>query len=341
MASDRQIWRLARRPVGSVTEGDLVLRTEPIPDLAEGQFLLQVIYLSLDPTNRIWMSDMEQYMPPVAIGEPMRGLVAGRVVRSRKAGVAEGEIFSGFGLWADHLVTGGQNFSRMDLPPGVPLSVAFGVFGLVGPTAYFGLLDIGQPKAGETLVVSAAAGGVGQVVGQLGKIKGCRVIGIAGGPEKCRFIVDELGFDAAIDYRREDVGARLDALAPEGVDINFEQVGGPVMEAVMGRMRLFGRVALCGLISGYNDTQAQTVPAPWTRLLMRRLTVRGFIVTDFADRWGEAVSALGGWMAEGRIRTRQDVRPGLERAVAHLDSLYTGGNFGKLLVEVSPDAPRT
>ena len=341
MATERNIWRLARRPVGAIAEGDLAYAAEALPDLDAGQFLLQVLYLSLDPTNRIWMSDAEQYMPPVEIGAPMRGLVAGRVVKSRKAGVAEGALYSGFGLWTDYMVSDGQGLQPVVLPPGVPLSVAFGVFGLVGPTAYFGLLDVGRPKAGETLVVSAAAGGVGQIVGQIGRIKGCRVIGIAGGAEKCRFVVDELGFDAAIDYRSEDVGARLDVLAPDGVDIDFEQVGGPVMEAVMSRMRLFGRVPLCGLISGYNDTEVQTVPVPWPLILMRRLTVQGFIITDFADRWAESVAALSGWMAEGRIKTRQDVRPGLDRAVEHLDSLYTGGNFGKLLVEVSPASTGT
>lgn len=340
MATERNVWRLARRPVGAIAEGDLVYASEAMPEPEAGQFVLQVLYLSLDPTNRIWMSDAEQYMPPVEIGPPMRGLVAGRVVKSRKDGVAEGTLYSGIGLWADHMVSDGQGLQPVTLPPGVPLSVAFGVFGLVGPTAYFGLLDVGRPKAGETLVVSAAAGGVGQIVGQIGRIKGCRVIGIAGGAEKCRFLVDDLGFDAAIDHRSEDVGARLDALAPDGVDIDFEQVGGPILDAVFARMRLFGRMPLCGLIASYNDTLERHGPAAWRHVLMRRLTVQGFIVTDYADRWGEAVAALGGWMAEGRIKTRQDVRPGLDRAVAHLDSLYTGGNFGKLLVEVIPDAAR-
>ena len=334
MAATRHIWRLARRPVGSVAEGDMVFGEEAVPDLAEGEFLLKVLYLSLDPTNRIWMSDAEQYMPPVELGAPMRGLVAGRVVKSRKDGVAEGDLYSGFGLWADLMVTDGGGLNRIELPPGVPLSVAFGVLALVGPTAYFGLLDLGLPKAGETLVVSAAAGGVGQVVGQIGKLKGCRVIGIAGGPEKCRFLTEELGFDAAIDYRNEDVGARLDALAPDGIDIDFEQVGGPVMNAVVSRMRLHGRVVLCGLISRYNDTEEREDSGYWRLILMRRLSIHGFIVTDFAGRWGEALAALGGWMADGSIRTRQDVRPGLDRALEYLDALYTGGNFGKLLVEV-------
>ena len=286
------------------------------------------------------MSDMEQYMPPVEIGAPMRGGLCGRVVASRKPGVAEGEIYAGLGEWADRLVTDGRGLTRLKLPPGVPLSVGFGVFGLVGPTAYFGLLDIGKPKMGETLVVSAASGGVGQIVGQIGKIKGCRVIGIAGGEKKCRFIVDELGFDAAIDYKNENVLERLDALVPDGVDINFEQVGGPIMEAVMSRMRLFGRMPLCGMIASYNDTKGRGGPRTWPLILMRRLTVQGFIVTDYAARFGEMTKVLGGWMAEGKIKSRQDVRKGLENALTHLGALYTGDNFGKLLVEVSPDAAR-
>jgi NADPH-dependent curcumin reductase CurA len=235
------------------------------------------------------------------------------------------------------MITTGLGLGPLPRLPGVSVAVAFGVLGLVGPTAYFGLLDVGQPKAGETLVVSAAAGGVGQLVGQIAKIKGLKVIGIAGGPEKCRYVVDELGFDAAIDYKAEDVGARLDALAPEGVDINFEQVGGEIMEAVMARMKLFGRMPLCGMISTYNDVEPAPGPRAWPLILMHRLTVRGFIVTDYAPRFPEAAQALLGWMAEGRLKTRQDVRPGLETAMTTLGELYTGGNFGKLLLAVHPD----
>ena len=338
MGLDRNVWRLKRRPVGEIAEGDLSYASEPLPELADGQFLLQVLYLSLDPTNRVWMSDMVQYMPPVAIDAPMRGGVAGRVVASRKEGVTEGQLFMGLGEWADLIMTDGHMLSPFKPIPGVPLSVAFGVFGLVGPTAYFGLLDIGKPKEGDTLVVSAAAGGVGQIVGQIGKIKGCRVIGIAGGPDKCRYIVDDLGFDAAIDYKAEKVGARLDELAPDGIDINFEQVGGPIMDSVMRRMRLFGRMPLCGMVSGYNDEKGSTGPAAWPMILMHRLTVRGFIVTDYAPRFGEMAKELGGWLAQGRIKTRQDVRPGLESAVTNLKDLLDGGNFGKLLIEVTPEA---
>jgi NADPH-dependent curcumin reductase len=335
MTMNRHVWRLAKRPVGDIADSDLQYREEPVPELEDGQFLLQVGYLSLDPTNRIWMSDQEQYMPPVGLNEPMRGGVVGRVLASRKPSVPEGTLMAGLGEWASHMVSDGAGMSAFPEIPGITIPQAFGTFGVVGPTAYFGLLDIGQPKPGETLVVGAAAGGVGQIVGQIGKLKGCKVIGIAGGAEKCRFITEDLGFDAAIDYKGEDVGAALDRLAPDGVDINFEQVGGPIMSAVMDRMKLFGRVPLCGMISGYNATTASEEPGRWTMILMRRLTIRGFIMTDYAPRFPEAFQALAGWMLDGTVKTRQDIRPGLENARDSVKLLYSGGNFGKLLVEVS------
>ena len=334
--TNRNVWRLAKRPVGDIADGDLVYGNEALPALQDGQFTLRVTYLSLDPTNRIWMSDQEQYMPPVVVGAPMRGGVVGRVVESRKDGVNVGDLYAGLGEWADHMVTDGTGLSRLPEIPGVSLAEAFGTLGLVGPTAYFGLIDIGQPKPGETLVVSAAAGGVGQIVGQIAKIKGCRVIGIAGGKAKCDYVVNELGFDACIDYKSQDVGAELDRLAPDGIDINFEHVGGDIMVAVLKRMKLFGRIALCGMISSYNATDTAEPPGFWTMILMRRLTIRGFIVTDFAPRFAESGAALLAWMMEGKLKTRQDIRPGLENAATAVKDLYSGGNFGKLLVEVTP-----
>ncbi|QXQ05265.1 NADP-dependent oxidoreductase [Sphingosinicellaceae bacterium] len=330
----RNVWRLKHRPEGDIADGDLVYAAEDLPPIAEGQFLLRVIYLSLDPTNRIWMSDDEQYMPPVEMGAPMRGGIAGEVVESRKPGVAVGDRFLGLGEWTDLVVTDGTGLSPFPAIPGIDFAHQVGTLGLVGPTAYFGLLDIGQPKPGETLVVSSAAGGVGQIVGQIGKIMGCRVIGIAGGKAKCDYVVNELGFDACIDYKSQDVGTELDRLAPDGVDINFEQVGGHIMAAVLQRMKLFGRVPLCGLISQYNGHEDDPASI-WTMMLMRRITVRGFIVLDFAHRFGEAAQALAGWMLAGKLKTRQDVRPGLENAATVVRELYTGGNFGKLLIEVS------
>lgn len=335
----RHVWKLAKRPEGDIADGDLEYVEEALPTLADGHLLIETIYLSLDPTNRIWMSDREQYMPPVEIGAPMRGGIAGRVLESRVQGIEAGAIVGGLGEWATHIIAPKGSVSVLPSIPGVPLAAAFGTFGVVGPTAYFGLMDIGQPKAGETLVVSAAAGGVGQIVGQIGKIMGCRVVGIAGGREKCDWITGELGFDAAIDYKNEDVGKALDRHCPDGIDIDFENVGGPIMQAVLDRMNTFGRVPLCGLISQYNETGQTQGGAPgyWETMLMRRLTVRGFIVTDFADRFAESSAKLGGWMAEGRLKTRQDIRKGLGKADEHVKLLYSGGNFGKLLVEVSPE----
>lgn len=330
----RNVWRLKHRPEGDISDDDLDYGQEAVSPLADGQFSLGVTYLSLDPTNRIWMSDAEQYMPPVDLGDAMRGGVVGRVLESRKPGVNPGDLFAGLGEWTDIMVTDGTGLSRLPEIPGISLANAFGTLGLVGPTAYFGLLDIGQPKPGETLVVGAAAGGVGQIVGQIGKIKGCRVIGIAGGKAKCDYVVNELGFDACIDYKSQDVGAELDRLAPDGIDINFEQVGGKIMAAVLHRMKLFGRIPLCGLISQYNGHEDDPAGI-WTTMLMRRLTARGFIVTDFADRFGEAAQALAGWMLSGQLKTRQDIRPGLENALTSVKDLYTGGNFGKLLIEVT------
>jgi NADPH-dependent curcumin reductase CurA len=331
----RRVWRLARRPAGDIADGDLAFHTEPLPALAEGQLLIRTLYLSLDPTNRIWMSDMEQYMPPVELGAAMRGGICGQVIASRHPGFQPGQIVAGLGEWADHILSDGQALSPFPVLPGVPLAASYGTLSLVGPTAWFGLMDLGQPKPGETLVVSAAAGGVGQIVGQLGKRAGCTVIGIAGGPAKCAFVTQTLGFDACIDYRAEDVGTALDRLAPGGIDINFEQVGGPIMEAVNARMRLFGRIVLCGLISGYNATDATEPAGIWTRILMRRLTIRGFILTDFLPRISEAAAGLAPLLMSGALVTRQDVRPGLEHAVTAVRDLYSGGNFGKLLVEVA------
>jgi NADPH-dependent curcumin reductase len=335
--TENNVWRLMKRPVGDIADGDLVYAAEPMPVPAEGELVIQTIYLSLDPTNRIWMSDQEQYMPPVALGAIMRGGVVGRVVASKNAKFKEGDIVGGLGGWAQYVLTDGTGVMPFPSMPGVSLAAAFGTFFIVGATAYFGLMDICAPKAGDTVVVSAAAGAVGSIVGQIAKSKGCHVIGIAGGPAKCAMVVSEFGFDACIDYKNENVAARLDALAPNGIDCNFENVGGEIMEAVMARMNDFGRMALCGMISGYNATAATPGPRAWPLILMHRLKVQGFIVSDYAARYPEAIQALAGMMMAGQLKTKQDVRQGLETAVTSLRDLYSGGNTGKLLVQVSPE----
>jgi NADPH-dependent curcumin reductase len=335
MTNHRTVWKLRRRPQGAIADQDLEFLSEAMPLCGDGQLLIAVDYLSLDPTNRIWMSDMEQYMPPVGIGDAMRGGIAGRVMESKNPAFPVGTLVSGLGEWASHFVTSPPFVGPLALPDGIALETMFGSLGAVGWTAYCGLLNICDPKPGEILVVSAAAGAVGSLVGQIGKIKGCSVIGIAGSTEKCRYVTQELGFDHCIDYRSQDVGEELDQLCPDGIDINFENVGGEIMHAVSSRLRLHGRMALCGMISTYNDLVAERVPNPWNNILMRRIKVQGFIVSDYVAQFGEASQQLSRWWLEGGIKTREDIRPGLENALKALRDLYTGRNQGKLMVKVS------
>jgi NADPH-dependent curcumin reductase len=331
-------WRLARRPVGDIKDGDLELVTETMPALADGMVRVRNVYLSLDPTNRIWMSDQEQYMPPVDIGDVMRGGTVGVVVESKDPTVPVGaRVVPFLGGWQEYVDGPGGVMNRV--PDGVPMSAVMSSIGLTGVTAYFGLLDIGDPKPGDTLVVSAGAGAVGSVVGQIGKIKGCRVIGIAGTDEKCAWLTGELGFDGAINYKREDVAAALDRLCPRGIDINFENVGGPIMEAILAKMNNFSRMPLCGLISSYNADEQTLGPRNFQMILMRRIKVQGFIVSDFLPRWPEALAALGQWVAEGKIKYKVHIEKGLEVAPQAVKRLFSGEHDGKLLVEVSPPPP--
>ncbi len=330
-------WRLMKRPVGDIAHGDLVYAAESVPELADNDVLVRTIYLSLDPTNRIWMSDQEQYMEPVALGAIMRGGYVGEVVQSRNPRFSVGDRVGGLGGWATFQHSNGTGLMPFPKMPGVSLANAFGTFFLVGPTAYFGLIDICDPKPGETVVVSAAAGAVGSIVGQIAKSKGAYVVGIAGGAAKCKMVVEDFGFDACIDYKNEDVGARLGVLCPKGIDCNFENVGGEIMESVMARMNNFGRMALCGMISQYNATANTPGPRAWPLILMHRIKVQGFIVTDYLPRYPECMQALAGLMMARKLNTKQDIRTGLENAVTALKDLYSGGNTGKLLLEVSPE----
>lgn len=335
MSEINRVWRLRNRPVGELTDDVLSFEEEGIPEPGEGECVFRLNYLSLDPTNRIWMSDQDQYMPPVELGAPMRGVVCGTVTKSRNPAIKEGDVVSGLGVWADYQI-GAQGFVNPlgDTGP-VPVIDAFGTFAVVGPTAYFGLLDLGAPQTGETVVVSAAAGAVGSIVGQIAKIKGCRAVGLAGTDEKCRWITEELGFDAAINYRTEDVPAALKNACPDGIDVYFDNVGGSILDACLKQMNLNGRVPTCGLISQYNATGEVPGPVNYPMILMQRLKVQGFIVLDFASRYPEAIGALTQWMGEGRIKVRQDVVDGLENALMTLKKLYTGENTGKLLIRVA------
>ena len=332
-AINRQ-WILSRRPVGSISDGDLVLKEFPIPSPKEGEVLIRTTYLSLDPTNRIWMSDMEQYMEPVRLGEPMRGLVLGEVLESRARALAAGDQVMAVGSWGDYSCAPFTNFTPVPKIPGLDAKEVFGIYFVVGPTAYFGLVDIGKPRIGETLVVSAAAGAVGSIVGQIGLAMGCRVVGIAGGPQKCGWL-KELGFDAAIDYKSEDVGAALRKHCPGGIDIYFDNVGGEILEAALGRMNLFGRVIVCGLISAYNSKVPVSGPRNYSVILMKRLRVQGLIVLDYIPRYPEAYRALTQLHAAGKLKWRFHQIEGLENADRAVRLLYDGGNHGKLLVKVA------
>jgi NADPH-dependent curcumin reductase CurA len=336
MATNRQ-WVLRQRPQGLIKDGDLELVESPVPDLADGEVLVRTVYLSLDPTNRTWMNDSEGYLPPVGLGDVMRGLTIGVVEQSKSDRFKVGEVVSPIsGGWADYTVAREDGLRPVHRFSGLPLTANASVLGMTGLTAYFGVTDVLKPQAGETLVISAAAGAVGSIAGQVAKARGARVIGIAGGPDKCRWLTEELGFDAAIDYKNEDVGEALDRLAPDGVEMNFENVGGDIMIAVWNRLKVHGRMAVCGLISAYNATRMPPSPN-FSRIITHRLTVQGFLVLDYAPRAREMVAEMGPWLADGTVKWKVHVDDGLEGAVQSLNRLFTGDHDGKLLVRVSEE----
>jgi NADPH-dependent curcumin reductase CurA len=330
-------WRLAARPVGLMKETDFQLTESPAPTPREGEFLVRNIYLSLDPTNRGWVNDADTYLPPVGIGDVMRGSAIGVVEQSRNADFKEGTIVSGLFGWQDYAISDGRGVTPLPRLPSVPLTAFFGLFGHIGLTAYFGLLDIGKPKAGETLVVSAAGGAVGSLVGQIGKIVGCRVVGIAGGDEKCRWITGELGFDAAVNYKTESVFKSLKRHCPDGIDVYFENVGGEILDAVLSLINIKARIPLCGLISQYNATGPVPGPYNFVQLIIKRARIEGFLVLDYLDRAQEAMTELGRWLMEGKIKYRVDVVDGLEQAPAAINKLFDGSNKGKLIVKLSEE----
>ncbi|MET4682152.1 NADP-dependent oxidoreductase [Brevundimonas faecalis] len=330
-------WVLRQRPKGLIQDGDLELVETPVPDLKDQEVLVRTLYLSLDPTNRTWMNDSEGYLPPVGLGDVMRGLTLGVVEQSRSDRFKTGDVVTPLsGGWADYAVVHEQGLRPVHRAPGLPLTANLSVLGMTGLTAYFGVTDVLKAKAGETLVISAAAGAVGSIAGQVAKQRGARVIGIAGGAEKCRWLTDELGFDAAVDYKNEDVGAALDRLAPDGIDLNFENVGGDIMIAVWNRLNVHARMAVCGLISSYNATRMPPSPN-FSRIITHRLDVKGFLVLDYAHRAREMVEEMGPWLADGKVKWKVHVDDGLEGAVTSLNRLFTGDHDGKLLVRVSEE----
>jgi len=334
MTKSNRVVRLKRRPAGQVAADDFAILDEPLAEPKDGEIRVRIAYVSLDPAMRGWISEGRSYVEPVAVGDVMRAYAAGHVELSRNPRFAVGDAVTGLLGVQSHAVSDGRGVIKVDEQL-APLPSWLGGLGMPGHTAYFGLKHVADVKPGETVVVSAASGAVGQVVGQIAKIEGARAVGIAGGPEKCAFITRELGFDAAVDHKRPDLSDALKAAAPQGIDVDFENVGGEVFDAVLARMNQFGRVALCGLISAYNATEPPPAPRNLRFVLTMRLKVQGFIVFDFAKQYKEATSALLGWYRDGRLKLREDVRDGgLDAFPTVLRQLYTGGNFGKLVLKL-------
>ena len=326
---------LVRRPPGEPVESDFRVEEAAMPEPRHGEVLVKVHYLSLDPYQRGRMREAASYAAPVGLGEVMTGGIVGEVVKSEHAGFKVGDIVEDRLGWQEYAVGGGPTLRKVD-PSIAPISTANGVLGMPGMTAYFGLLHVGQPKPGETIVVSAASGAVGQVVGQIGKIMGCRVVGIAGGPKKCGFVKDELGFDACLDYKTEkDLDAALRAACPHGIDVYFDNVGGTITDSVLRNLNFFARVALCGSISQYNATAAEMGPRLFGTFVGKRVNMRGFIVTDFAQHYGPAMRQMGEWIASGKLKYREDIVVGIDKAPRAFIGLLRGENFGKLLVKMA------
>ncbi len=333
--------RLASYPVGVPADADFETVTTPLPPLEEGQVLLRAIYLSLDPYVRGRMSTAKSYVDPLALGDVVLGGTVCEVVESRSEERTVGDVVLAFTGWQTHAVVDARATRRLD-PATAPISTALGVLGMPGFTAYAGLLELGRPQAGETVVVAAAAGPVGSAVGQIARLQGARAVGIAGGPEKCRVLTEEFGFDAAVDHRSDTFADDLAAATPDGVDVYFENVGGPVAEAVGRRLNRFARIPVCGLVAGYNATGApdgpDRLPAFMGRVLSLSLTVRGFIQDEFAATHTDAfVRDMGGWVRDGSVRYLEDVVDGLDQAPEAFRGLLAGRNLGKALVRVGDD----
>jgi NADPH-dependent curcumin reductase CurA len=332
---NRQIL-LKERPKGPVTRDAFEIKDSPIPDIRDGQFLVKTLFLSIDPTIRGWI-DRDTYLPAIEIGAVVRCGGAGVVVKSQNPKFAVGDrVFSSLG-WQEYACLGEPDQAN-PIPSGIDLRDALSLFGLTGLTAYFGLNEIGKPVAGETVVVSGAAGATGSIAGQLAKAKGCRVVGIAGQDSKCRWLTEELGFDAAINYKTEDVAKRLAETCPKGIDVYFDNVGGQILNDVLARIAMRARVVLCGAISQYNDLDNAFGPSNYVNLIARRGRMEGFILLDYIPRFMEAVMALGALRAEGKIKHKVTVVDGLDRAPEALQRLFTGDHEGKLLVKVADEA---
>jgi len=326
-------FELAARPVGLPKRSDWNFTQEPVRDPADGELLIKIIYISLDPAMRGWMNAGKSYVPPVGIGEVMRALALGRVLSSRNPKFSPGDHVYGLLGVQEYAISNGAGLTKVD-PKAAPLPVYLGTLGMPGMTAYFGLLDVAQTKSSDTVVVSGAAGAVGAVAGQIAKIKGCRVIGIAGGLAKCQYIKD-LGFDAAIDYKSEPVLRALATHCPNGIDVYFDNVGGDILDAALANLARGARIAICGAISQYNTTTGIKGPSNYLSLLVNRATMKGFVVFDFAPRYPEAAREMGSWLASGKLKSREHIVTGLDKFPETLLMLYSGENSGKLILKVA------
>jgi NADPH-dependent curcumin reductase CurA len=328
-------FELAARPVGMPKRSDWKYVEEPVREASEGELLVRILYVSLDPAMRGWMNERKSYIPAVGIGEVMRALALGRVVASKNVKFGVGNHVYGLLGVQEYTLTDGTGLTKVDAAL-APLPVYLGTLGMPGLTAYFGLLDIGQPQLGQTVVVSGAAGGVGTVVGQIAKIKGCHVVGIAGGPKKCSYLVRDLGFDAAIDYKTENVRQALQKHCPKGVDVYFDNVGGDILDAVLTQLARGARIVICGAISQYNNTSEIKGPSNYLSLLINRASMKGMVVFDYAGRYREAAREMAGWMVAGRLKSRPEyIVEGLETFPDALLKLFKGENIGKLILKVA------
>jgi hypothetical protein len=334
MADRNRRMVLAERPTGMVDESTVRLEEVDIPQPGADEALARVRYISIDPTIRTWMDDAPGYLPPIALDEVVRSGGIVEVVESNSEQHKPGDLLFGFSGWQDYVIASAAN-GYQPLPNGVSPTLALSLFGITGMTAYFGLIDVGKVKEGDVVVVSGAAGATGSTVGQIAKIKGAaKVIGIAGGPEKCASIVDDLGFDEAIDYKNENVSARLREAAPDGIDLFFDNVGGEILDACLAQLALRGRIVLCGAISGYNDRGAASGPANYANLIIKRGRMEGFLILDYFDRLDEGRADVATWLGEGKIKSSEHIVEGLENAPDALNLLFTGGNTGKVIVQV-------
>jgi NADPH-dependent curcumin reductase CurA len=327
---------LAARPQGMADDACFRVESSAAPAPAEGEALVRVVYLSIDPTIRGWM-EHDTYLPAIGLGEVIRSGGVGEVVASHNAAYNVGDIVFGMTGWQDYAIADSGARAMTVLPAGVPLLDAMSVYGVTGMTAYFGVLDVARPKAGETVVVSGAAGATGSVAGQIAKIQGCRVIGTAGTEEKCAWVTNKLGFDACINYRTDDIPARLREVCPDGIDVFFDNVGGDILDAVLAQINLRARIVLCGAISTYNAVEPPRGPSNYRQLIVQRARMEGFLILDYLDRFPEAQLQMAAWVIEGKIQHAEDVVDGLEHAPEALNRLFTGANTGKVVVKVSEE----